>query len=83
MYIYRNQPTLNRPHDLKGRLRFTEGMKFGENELIDMEDRSLAEESIRGWLPENYRPDIDFSEILPEIQQTQGGMDRDVVFSQN
>ena len=64
MYIYRNQPTLNRPHDLKRRLRFTQGMKFDENELMDMEDRS---ESIRDWLSENYRPDIDFSEILPEI----------------
>ena len=68
MYIYRNQPTLNRPHDLKGCLCFTEGMKF------DMEDRSLAEESICDWLPENYRPDIEscprFSKLREEWIET-------------
>ena len=58
-------------------------MKFDENKLIDIEDRSLAEESIRDWLSDNCRPDIDFSEILPEIQQTQGEIGRDIVFSQN
>ena len=77
MYIYMNQRTLNRPRDLKRRLRFTQGVSFDENELMDMEDRLLEEESVRDRLPENYRPDIDFSEILPGIQQPQGGIGRE------
>lgn len=45
MYIYMNQRTLNRPRDLKRRLCFTQEVEFDEDELIEMEDRLLAEET--------------------------------------
>ena len=83
IYISMNQPTLNKSHDLKDCFCFTKKMKFDENKLMNIEDRWLAEESIRDWLLENYYPDVDFSEILSKIQQTQGEMDRDIVFSWN
>ncbi len=44
MYIYINERTLNRPRDLKKKLRYTQGIEIDEEELLDMEDRLLQEE---------------------------------------
>ncbi len=39
-----NERTLNRPRDLKKKLRYTQGIEIDEEELLDMEDRLLQEE---------------------------------------
>ncbi len=44
MYIYINERTLNRPRELKKRLRYTQGIEVDEEELCEMEDRLLQEE---------------------------------------
>ena len=44
MYIYINERTLNRPRDLKKKLRYTQSIEIDEEELLDMEDRLLQEE---------------------------------------
>jgi len=44
MYIYINERTLNRPRDLKKKLRYTQSIEINEKKLLDMEDRLLQEE---------------------------------------
>jgi len=44
MYIYINERTLNRPRELKKRLRYTQGIEVDEEELCEMKDRLLQEE---------------------------------------
>ena len=39
-----NERTLNRPRDLKKKLRYTQGIEIDEEELLDMKDRLLQEE---------------------------------------
>ena len=44
MYIYINERTLNRPWDLKKKLRYSQSIEIDEEKLLDMEDRLLQEE---------------------------------------
>lgn len=44
MYIYINERTLNRPVDVKERLRYTLGIELDETDLCEMEDRLVQEE---------------------------------------
>ena len=44
IYIYINERTLNRPRDLKKKLRYTQSIEINEKKLLDMEDRLLQEE---------------------------------------
>ncbi len=44
MYIYMNERTLNRPKDLKKKLRYTQGIEIDEEKLCEMKDRLLQEE---------------------------------------
>jgi len=44
MYIYINERTLNRPRDLKKKLRYTQSIEIDEKKLLNMKDRLLQEE---------------------------------------
>jgi hypothetical protein len=44
MYIYINERTLNRPRELKKRLRYTQRIEIDEEELCEMKNRLLQEE---------------------------------------
>ena len=45
MYIYMNERTLHRPHKQKKRLQYTQGLMFDDDDLVEMEERLLAEET--------------------------------------
>lgn len=40
-YIYINERTLNRPRDLKKKLRYTQNIEINEEKLCDLKDRLL------------------------------------------
>jgi len=44
MYIYMNERTLNRPKNLKKKLRYTQSIEIDEKKLCEMKNRLLQEE---------------------------------------
>ena len=44
MYIYMNERTLHRPYEQRKRLQYTQGLMFDDEDLVEMEERLLAEE---------------------------------------
>ncbi len=44
MYIYMNERTLNRPKNLKKKLRYTQSIEIDEEELCEMKDKLLQKE---------------------------------------
>ena len=68
IYIYINERTLNRPRDLKKKLRYTQSIEINEKKLLDMEDRLLQEEVAMARL--NPSNDEVLKEFLNSIVMT-------------